>query len=137
MKNIISFKRASQISLVLFGIMALAHFCLIIGIVFFDYVRLDILWGGRMETKEQLLVFEIVSFCVTLFCIFVVLVQSERLKAKWFQTASRISLWILFVLFLLNTVGNIIAKSSIEKSFAIITLLLAFLCLRMAMKPSN
>ncbi len=31
------------------------------GIVFFDFAPVEYLWGGKMQTKEQLLVFEIVS----------------------------------------------------------------------------
>lgn len=34
-------------------------------------------------------------------------------------------LWVFFILFLLNTVGNLLAKTTFEKWFALVTLLLA------------
>jgi len=55
MKKLISFRRAIQFSLILFGLLILFHLLIIVGIVLFDYVPIDFLWGGRMETREQLL----------------------------------------------------------------------------------
>jgi hypothetical protein len=49
---------------------------------------------------------------------------------------SRVTLWLLFFLFILNTVGNLIAESIFEKFFALITVILSILCLRMALEPT-
>ena len=43
-------------------------------------------------------------------------------------------MWVLFLLFLLNTVGNIFAKTTFEQSFAILTAMAALLCLRLAVE---
>lgn len=45
-----------------------------------------------------------------------------------------LAFWILFVLFLLNTFGNIFAKTTFEKFFAVITFVLAILSLRLALE---
>ena len=137
MKNIISFQRAAQLSLYLFGIIALFHLAVIIGIVIFDYAPIDFLWGGRMASSEQLLRFELISLVVILLCLVIVLIRVGRIKTPALVGVSRIFLWILFILFTLNTLGNILAKTTFEKSFAVVTALLAFLCLRMALEPQS
>lgn len=135
MKKILPFNQAIKFSLILFGLLILFHLSIIIGIVIFDFVPIEFLWGGRMETKGQLLNFEIISLLVMVFCLMVVLLRSERIKMPALAGFSRVVLWILFVLFIFNTVGNILAETAFEKGFAIITILLAVLCLRMALEP--
>ena len=137
MRQLISFKKAVQWCLILFGAIMLFHAFIIGGIIFFDFAPVEFLWGGRMETKEELLVFEFLSFAVVVLCFFVVLIKSGRISAPRLKKASGVILWILFVLFLLNTVGNIFAKTTFEKSFAIVTIVLAIFCLRLAVEREN
>jgi hypothetical protein len=137
MKKIISFRLASQICLILFGLLLLYHLSIIAGIVFFNFVPLDFLWGGRLESKEQLLVYEIISFTVMALCFFIVLIHSGRVRISGLAGRMNIALWILSVLFLLNTAGNLAAKTCFEKSFAILTITLAFLCLRLALEKGQ
>jgi hypothetical protein len=133
MRKLISFKRAAQLSLFLFGLFILFHLSVIMGIVFFNYVPVDFLWGGKMETREQLLGFEIISLFVMVLCCIIVLIKSEWIRIPKLKGAAGIALWILVVLFALNTIGNIYAKTTFEKSLAIITVMLAILCLRLAL----
>jgi hypothetical protein len=135
MKRLIGFRPAIRITLVVFGLLMLFHLVVVIGIAFFDYVPIDFLWGGRMETKEQLLVFEFVSVLISALCFIIVLIRAGSLKVPAMMTFSRVALWILFVLFALNTVGNLFAKTAFEKSLSAVTLILALLCLRLALEP--
>lgn len=137
MKKIISFNRASQLSTAILGLLSLFHLIVIIGIIIFDYVPNEFLWGGRMKTKDELLQFEIISLAVSFFCVIIILIRSQSIKIKLLLGFSRVILWILFILFLLNTVGNLLAESSFEKSFALLTLILSTLCLRMALEPTK
>jgi hypothetical protein len=107
--------------------------------VLFDFAPIDFLWGGRMETKEQLLGFEIISFIVMVLCFFIVLVRTEGIRIPALTGVSRIALWILSILFLVNTIGNIFANTTFEKIFALFTVALAVLCLRLALEktPEN
>lgn len=130
----IPFNLAVKISLIVFGMFIIFHFAIISGILFFDFVPIDYLWGGRMETQEQLLGFEFISLLVIVFCYLVVLVRSKRIFLPKLLGASRVILWILFVLFFFNTLGNIFAQTNFEKLFAIVTAVLAILCLRMALE---
>ena len=133
MKKLISFQNAIQFSLALFGLFILFHLIVILGIVFFDYVPVDYLWGGRMETKEQLMKFEIASLLVMALCFILVLLRRNNTKYPKIQKVLTILFWLLSLLFLLNTIGNFLAKTYFEKFFAIATLLLAFLSIRLAL----
>lgn len=134
MKNWISFSAAVRLSLFLFGLIFLFHLAVLLGIAFLDYAPLDYLWGGRMQNEQELLSYELVSLLIVAVCILLVLIRAGRLGEPSLQGIAGVGMWVLFLLFLLNTVGNILAKTMLEKSFALITLLLALLCLRMALE---
>lgn len=136
MKKLISFARAVRWSLILFGLLILFHLAIIIGIAFFDYAPLDFLWGGRMTTAAQLLQFEFISLLVAVACFFLVLVKAKRVHLPRLMGIASVGMWLLFGLFLLNTVGNKVAKTTFEQYFAVVTLLLAFLCLRLALEQN-
>ncbi|WP_323756436.1 hypothetical protein [Roseivirga sp.] len=137
MNKLISFKTATKLSLVIFSLLALFHLVIIIGIVLFDYAPIEYLWGGRMETKNQLLGFEFISFFITLLSVIVVLIHDQSLSKPRFKKVAHIFIWVLFVMFVLNTAGNIVAETNFEKSFAVVTLTLAILCLRMALEKKE
>jgi hypothetical protein len=135
MNRIISFRLAGILAVLLFSLFVVFHLSVIIGILLFDFIPIDFLWGGNMESREQLLGFEFVSLAVMAFCLFTVLIKTGRINLPGMQGIAGVFLWILFGLFLLNTVGNFLAKTAFEKTFAVFTLLLAFLCLRLALEP--
>ncbi len=134
MKKILGFKLATQIGLSLFGLFILFHLSIVIGILIFDFAPVDFLWGGRMETKEQLLGFEIISLLIMAFCFFIVLIKSEIIKLPGLRRVVIIALWVLFILFFLNTIGNVFAKTTFERLFVIPTGILAIVCLRLALE---
>ena len=136
MKNIVSFNLAVQLSVIIFSLLSLFHLTVIIGIIFFDLAPIKLLWGGKIKTIDELLKFEIISLVVSIFCLIIVLVRSQSLISI-FIDFSRVTLWLLFFLFILNTIGNLIAESIFEKFFTLITLILSILCLRMALEPTK
>ena len=137
MRKLITFYQAARLSLILFGLIMLFHLAVIIGIVLLDYVPMDFLWGGRMESRGQLLGFEILSLLVTLLCFLAVLIRAERIPIPALMGVSRVILWILFFLFVVNTIGNLVAKTTFEKVFSLVTAVLSLLCLRLALEPTN
>jgi len=137
MKKIINFNQAVLASLFLMGLLILFHLSILIGVIFFDYAPIDFLWGGQMKTIEQLLKFEIVSFLISFVFFFLVLIKSKRLNLPKLISVAHAAMWVLFVIFSLNTIGNLIAKTTFEKVFAIVTGLLAFLMLRIALEKKT
>lgn len=82
-----------------------------------------IAWGGRLKSREEMLVFETVSILLNVFLIGVLLLKAKNLKRKFTDSV----LWIFFGIFSLNTVGNLLAETNFEKYFSIVTLIFALL----------
>ncbi|MFK5855034.1 MAG: hypothetical protein QM503_02810 [Bacteroidota bacterium] len=137
MKKIINFNNAVLASLFFIGLLILFHLFILVGIIFFEYAPIGFLWGGQMETVEQLLKFEIASLLISILFFFLVLIRSKRLNLPKLMGVTRVAMWVLFVLFLLNTVGNLMATTTFEKFFAIATGFLAFFFLRIALEKNT
>lgn len=133
LKNLISYKNAVLISLILFGLIAIFHAVILIGMLFFNFQPIEFLWGGRMNSVEELIVFEIISLLLVSINTAIVLIHSGKLDIPRFNNISTLALWAFFVVFLLNTLGNITAPSVFEKSVSAVTAILAILSLRMAL----
>jgi len=110
------------ILITMLGAVILFHLAVMVKLVSYG-----IAWGGRLETDSAMYIFESFSVLINLFLIFVLMMKGEYLKFKWeIKTTNRI-LWAFLILFLLNTVGNIFAKTNFEKFFAIVTLVFSIL----------
>jgi hypothetical protein len=83
----------------------------------------EITWGGRLKTVEEMYVFETISILINSFFIFILLQKGEYIRYFWGKKTVTIVLWIFFAIFVLNTIGNVFAKTNFEKYFAILTLI--------------
>lgn len=114
--------------LILFILIVIFHFLVIFGIVPFQNV-----WGGRLKTQEEMLKFEAFSIVLNLIFIAVVLVKAGFWKVKISPKIISILLWIMTILFALNTIGNLFAVNDLEKYIATpITFILSILCFILA-----
>ena len=109
-----------------------------LGIVFHILVLLKIIphevaWGGRLKSVQEMYVFESVSIALSLFLIWIYLLKAKNVKRK----TVNIILWIFFVVFSLNTVGNLVAKTTFEKYFSILTLFSAILTLKILLSKND
>lgn len=100
----------------------LFHICIIAKIIPYN-----IAWGGRLTNDNEMCVFESISILINAFLSWLLLMKGEFVKFKFPSNTVNIILWIFFGLFILNTVGNIFAKTNFEKLFAILTGLSAIL----------
>ncbi len=91
-------------------------------VVLLKIIPFQIVWGGRLQTEQDMYVFELGSILVNAFFIFVLLQKGMFIKSIFSNKAVSIILWIFFAVFLLNTIGNLLAKSTFEKLFTIVTL---------------
>jgi membrane protease YdiL (CAAX protease family) len=97
---------------------------------FFIMVKLipyDIAWGGRLKNDTEMYIFEAISILINLFLISIVSIKGNYLKLRVNEKVINSILWIFFILFLLNTIGNLLAKTNFEKIFSVLTLILALL----------
>jgi hypothetical protein len=99
-----------QIAIILF------HLCIITKIIPYN-----ITWGGRLQNDNEMYVFEIISILINLFLCWILLMKGNHVKYRFPYKLVNIILWIFFVIFVLNTIGNVLAKTFFEKQFAFLT----------------
>lgn len=97
--------------------------------IVFKIIPYDITWGGRLQNDSEMYVFEFISISINLFLGWVLLMKGGFIKPFFGERTIRVTLLAYFALFVLNTVGNIFAKTSFEKSFSLLTLIFAILIL--------
>ena len=107
------------------------------GILLLNNVPTDFLWGGRIQSKEQFILFEGISLIVQTICLLLTLIRAEYLRLERLANIAHIGMWVLFAIFTLNTVGNMLAKTTFEKSFTVITIILALFSLRLALEKNR
>jgi hypothetical protein len=110
-------KTAIKIMLFLIAAVIIFHLSIILKIIPYK-----ITWGGRLENDAEMYVFEIVSLLINLFLGLVLLIKGEYVKPIIPSKIVNVILWIFLILFGLNTIGNLVAKTTFEKSFALVTL---------------
>jgi hypothetical protein len=115
---------ATAIKLTLGIVVAIIHFHLSILLRVVPY---EMTWGGRLTNDFEMYVFETVSVLVNLFLLTLLMIKGKYWNVFMPLRIVSVFLWIFAALFALNTVGNVLAKTSFEKTFAIITLALSFL----------
>ena len=108
------------------------HFCIIAKVIPYT-----IAWGGQIQNDTEMYVFETISIIVNLFLGFILLMKGNYLKFQFSEKAMNVVLWGFLVIFILNTVGNIFAKTDFEKLFAGLTLLFALLIWKILRKGNN
>jgi hypothetical protein len=95
----------------------------------------DIVWGGRLENISQMYVFEFISLAINSIIMIVVCIKVGYVKTYINLKFINIILWFLVVVFLLNTVGNIVSFSILESIiFTPLTFISALLFYRMAIE---
>ena len=128
MINKINFKLAvNTILLIAFFVLGF-HTLIITGVIPYEYV-----WGGRLESFEQMLKFESISVMVNLLIIFIVGIKGSYFRPFLPKKTVTVVLWIFTIFFVLNTIGNIVSLNSLETIIATpITIILALLFFRLA-----
>ncbi|HDZ05672.1 hypothetical protein LCGC14_0066230 [marine sediment metagenome] len=90
-------------------------------------VPYEITWGGRLKNDLEMFFFETISVIINLFLISILMIKGRYLREYISMKIVNISLWIFFILFGLNTIGNILARTNFEKFFTILTLAFSIL----------
>jgi len=128
MRNIITAKFASSALLIIFSGVIIFHVLVLSGIVPFDMV-----WGGRLQSKAQMISFELTSIAINIMMLAIVSIHAGVVKVNINKKVLKTALWLMFVLFLFNTVGNLLSENMMEKIiFTPLTILLSVFCLRLA-----
>ena len=120
-------KNNTSINILLVSLVAviLFHLFIIAKIIPFEYA-----WGGRIKNDFEMYVFETISLPVNLFLGVVLLIKAGYVKPYFSKKYIDFILSLFLILIVLNTVGNLMANTNFEKSFAIVTFVFAILILK-------
>lgn len=106
----------------LLGTFSLFHMAIIVKLIPYQHV-----WGGRLETEAEMYQMEILSLIITLALIALLMIKGGYLTELLPIRVVNILLWIFVLFFALNTVGNLLATSMLEKAFSLLTLTFTYL----------
>ncbi len=128
MNNIDSKRIAANGLLIILTLIILFHILVLVRIIPFHIV-----WGGRLKDVSQMVVFETLSIGINILMLAVVGVHGGLVKTNIHPRFIKIALWIMGSLFLINTLGNLVAISPLERLvFTPLTLLLSIGSFRLA-----
>jgi hypothetical protein len=124
----INIELAVNTILIIAALVFVLHILIISGVIPYQYV-----WGGRLESNEQMLRFESISMIINLFIIFIVSIKGSYIRPYLSTKVVKVFLWIFSILFVINTIGNLLSIDSLEAIIATpITFILALMFLRLA-----
>lgn len=105
-------------------------------LVLFGFIKSNIVWWWNIQTKQQIYILETVSIFVNLLILGAFLINFWYLtQNKIAKKISKISIWIIFIIFSLNTLWNLFSKNEFEKLFFTpITFILAIISFYLATK---
>lgn len=110
MKIHISPEKALKFMIGLLVVVVLFHFSIL-----FQIIPYTIVWAGKLNTANEMYAFEATSIAVNLFLILILALKGHYIKhsipEKWLNGI----LWFFVVVFALNTIGNLFAKTVFEK----------------------
>lgn len=132
LRKIVSESFAGHVLSVIFSLIILFHLAVIFGLV-----PINMIWGGRLKTKEELYLFESISLVLNVLMLWVIVVRMGYVRPSINSKPKviRVILWLMFCLFSLNTIGNLMAFNNLETYiFTPITFLLASFSLRLAIR---
>ena len=106
----ISKRIALKLMIGLLSLVLIFHLC-----VLFEIISYKIVWAGKLNSKEEMYVFEAVSILINFFLIIVLCVKFQNIKKSETNRIINIIIWLFVFLFALNTLGNLFAENLIEQ----------------------
>ncbi len=126
MKKFISFKLASTSIITICTLALFMHILILFQVIPYHFV-----WGGRLNNSTDLIIFETISITVQILFLLVILVKAGYMFQGKFNRVVNMGIWAMFVLMILNTIGNLASTSFFETIIMTpITALLAILLFR-------
>jgi hypothetical protein len=123
-------KTAQFILILLFSLSLLFHL-----LVLLQVIPYAIVWGGRLRTDTDMYRFETVSLFVNFISLVVLLLKSGVIRIQIRPSIVNVSLWVMFALMALNTMGNLYSGNNLERIiFTPLTLVSAILLLVVLLK---
>lgn len=120
----ISKRIALKLMIGLLSLVLIFHLC-----VLFEIISYKIVWAGKLNSKEEMYVFEAVSILINFFLIIVLYIKYRNIKKSETNRIINMIIWVFVFLFALNTLGNLFAENLIEQILGtLLTFISATLC---------
>jgi hypothetical protein len=104
------------------------HLLILLGIIPFDMV-----WGGRLKSASEMVAFEAPSIALNLLFMVIILLIAGYIPSPLPSKVLRVIAWIMTGFFALNTIGNLVSNSGLERIiFTPVTILLSICSYRLA-----
>ncbi|MED0670377.1 hypothetical protein P4S95_09120 [Aneurinibacillus aneurinilyticus] len=130
MKKLISIRLASNIIIAINAIAILMHVLILLKIVPYDFV-----WGGRLKSEADVIIFESISLVVQILFILIIAVKAGYVFKGKFKRTLNVGIWVMFGLMVFNTIGNLASNSGLETMVMTpLTSVLALLVFRLAIE---
>lgn len=131
---LLTMKKILPLNITVYGIVIILSCTIIFHLlVIAEIVPSSIIWGGNLTNQTQLYTMEAVSIAINVVMLFIILIYCEIIKSRINRSFIIGAIWVMFLLFFLNTLGNLVAKSSLETYiFTPFTLMLSIFCFRIA-----
>lgn len=100
-------------------------YCVLHILILVQLLPYHIVWGGKIESIKTIYFLEGIALVVMLFLGFIIAMKNKIIQPIFKHKAIKRILFVFAVFFILNTIGNLLAESIIEKMQAIMTLFLA------------
>jgi hypothetical protein len=83
-------------------------------------------WGGRLKSASEMVAFEVPSIALNLLFVVIILLIAGYILSPLPPKVLRVIAWIMAGFFMLNTLGNLVSNSGLERIiFTPVTILLA------------
>ncbi|TGK85889.1 hypothetical protein EHQ23_14825 [Leptospira bourretii] len=123
----------SRILIVLFSMTMVFHILALLQVIPFQY-----LWGGRLSSVVEMYVMESVSLLVNTFFLWSSFQYVRYLNQGLVPIWIRIVFGFIGIIFLLNTIGNLVAVTDLETLLATpVTAILSVICFSLVPKYEN
>lgn len=133
MKTLLGTRAAGHIILAINTAALFMHILILWNILPYEFV-----WGGRLKSQEDLVIFEMISILIQMVFILIVAVKLGYFLNGRFKKTVNVGLWIMFGIMVLNSAGNAASNSDLEKQLMTpLTVLLALLVLRLAIEKES
>jgi len=130
MKNIISAKFAGNFAIALLILLVIMHALILLQILPTNFV-----WGAKTTDLAEINKLETIALITSLVFLSIFILKMNLLNNGKSQKVINIFIWLMFVWFTFNIVGNILSSSAVEKIiFISVSIILSLASLRLALE---
>lgn len=103
------------------ALIIIVAYCVLHLFIILQIIPSNIVWGGKVKSAHTIYILEVVSLLVMSFLGFLMAMKNRIIKPIFSNKTIKVILFIFSIYFVLNTVGNLLAETAIEKFQAIVT----------------